>query len=61
VSSRLSPKRATKRLSGGAPTEGADKLATLDRALGPGPAEATPIRAAPRSAAEGLTIFAAPR
>jgi 6-phosphogluconolactonase len=39
--------------------EGADKLATLDKALGPGPTEAMPIRAVLRFAAERLTIFAA--
>ena len=39
--------------------EGADKLATLDRALGPGPIEAMPIRAVLRGAADRLTIFAA--
>jgi 6-phosphogluconolactonase len=39
--------------------EGADKLATLDNALGAGPAEDMPIRAVLRSAAERLTIFAA--
>jgi len=39
--------------------EGADKLATLDRALGAGPVEDMPIRAVLRSAAERLTIFAA--
>jgi 6-phosphogluconolactonase len=39
--------------------EGADKLATLDKALGPGPVEAMPIRAVLRGAAERLTIFAA--
>jgi 6-phosphogluconolactonase len=39
--------------------EGADKLATLDRALGAGPIEDMPIRAVLRSAAERLTIFAA--
>jgi 6-phosphogluconolactonase len=39
--------------------EGADKLATLDRALGPGLVEDMPIRAVLRSAAERLTIFAA--
>ena len=39
--------------------EGADKLATLDRALEPGPVEEMPIRAVLRGAAERLTIFAA--
>ncbi len=39
--------------------EGADKLATLDQALGPGPVEAMPIRAVLRGAADRLTIFAA--
>jgi 6-phosphogluconolactonase len=39
--------------------EGADKLATLDQALGAGPVEAMPIRAVLRSAADRLTIFAA--
>jgi len=39
--------------------EGADKLATLDKALGAGPVEAMPIRAVLRTAAERLTIFAA--
>jgi 6-phosphogluconolactonase len=39
--------------------EGADKLATLDNALGAGPVEDMPIRAVLRSAAERLTIFAA--
>ncbi len=39
--------------------EGADKLATLDQALGDGPVEDMPIRAVLRSAAERLTIFAA--
>ena len=39
--------------------EGADKLATLDKALGAGPVEDMPIRAVLRSAAERLTIFAA--
>jgi len=39
--------------------EGADKLATLARALGPGAVEEMPIRAVLRTAAEKLTIFAA--
>jgi 6-phosphogluconolactonase len=39
--------------------EGADKLETLTRALGPGPTEDMPIRAALRGAAEKLTLFAA--
>ena len=39
--------------------EGADKLATLDQALGPGPIDAMPICAVLRGAAERLTIFAA--
>ncbi len=39
--------------------EGADKLATLDKALGPGATDEMPIRAVLRSAAERLTIFAA--
>jgi 6-phosphogluconolactonase len=39
--------------------EGADKLATLKRALGPGPLQEMPIRAALRGAAEKLTIFEA--
>jgi 6-phosphogluconolactonase len=39
--------------------EGADKLATLDKALGAGPVETMPIRAVLRSAAQRLTIFAA--
>jgi len=39
--------------------EGADKLATLDKALAAGPVEDMPIRAVLRSAAERLTIFAA--
>ena len=39
--------------------EGADKLATLDKALGAGPVEAMPIRAVLRCAADRLTIFAA--
>lgn len=39
--------------------EGADKLETLARALGPGPIEEMPIRAALRGASEKLTIFAA--
>ena len=39
--------------------EGADKLATLDRALGAGPVEEMPIRAVLRAASERLTIFAA--
>ena len=39
--------------------EGADKLATLDKALGDGPVEDMPIRAVLRGAAERLTIFAA--
>jgi 6-phosphogluconolactonase len=40
--------------------EGNDKLATLARALGEGPVEEMPIRAALRQAADRLTIFAAP-
>jgi 6-phosphogluconolactonase len=39
--------------------EGADKLETLARALGPGPIVQMPIRAALRGAPERLTIFAA--
>ncbi len=39
--------------------EGADKLATLDKALAAGPVEAMPIRAVLRGAADKLTIFAA--
>jgi 6-phosphogluconolactonase len=39
--------------------EGADKLATLERALGPGPLQEMPIRAALRGAEEKLTIFQA--
>jgi len=39
--------------------EGADKLATLAKALGAGPVEDMPIRAVLRSAADRLTIFAA--
>ena len=39
--------------------EGAAKLATLERALGQGPIEEMPVRAALREAAERLTIFAA--
>jgi 6-phosphogluconolactonase len=39
--------------------EGADKLATLDKALDPGPVEAMPIRTVLRAAADRLTIFAA--
>jgi 6-phosphogluconolactonase len=39
--------------------EGADKAATLARALGPGPVEDMPVRAALRGAAERLTIFSA--
>jgi 6-phosphogluconolactonase len=39
--------------------EGADKLATLARALGEGPIEDMPIRAALRGAADRLTIFEA--
>jgi 6-phosphogluconolactonase/glucosamine-6-phosphate isomerase/deaminase len=39
--------------------EGADKLETLARALGPGPIEQMPIRAALRGAADKLTIFSA--
>jgi 6-phosphogluconolactonase len=41
--------------------EGADKLATLARAMQDGPTEAMPIRAALRRAAEKLTIFSAAR
>ena len=37
--------------------EGADKLATLDKALGEGPTEAMPIRAVLRQAADRLTVF----
>jgi 6-phosphogluconolactonase len=39
--------------------EGADKLATLARALGEGPSEEMPIRAVLRQAADRLTIFCA--
>jgi 6-phosphogluconolactonase len=39
--------------------EGADKLATLARALGEGPIEEMPIRAALRGAPDRLTIFEA--
>jgi 6-phosphogluconolactonase len=39
--------------------EGPDKLETLERALGPGPVEDMPIRAALRGAADKLTIFSA--
>ena len=39
--------------------EGPDKLETLERALGPGPIEEMPIRAALRGAADRLTIFSA--
>jgi len=39
--------------------EGADKMATLRRALEPGPAPEMPIRAALRGAVDKLTIFAA--
>src|SRR5277367_4231487 len=39
--------------------EGADKLATLARAMEEGPVEAMPIRAVLRQAAEKLTIFSA--
>ena len=39
--------------------EGPDKLATLNRALGPGPLQDMPIRAALRGAPEKLTIFEA--
>ncbi len=39
--------------------EGADKLETLGRALGPGPVEDMPIRAALRGAGDRLTIFSA--
>ena len=39
--------------------EGAAKLATLERALGPGPIEEMPVRAALRGAGDRLTIFAA--
>ena len=39
--------------------EGADKLATLDKAFGDGPVEAMPIRAVLRGAPDRLTIFAA--
>jgi 6-phosphogluconolactonase len=39
--------------------EGADKLATLQRALAEGPVEAMPIRAALREASDRLTIFSA--
>ena len=39
--------------------EGADKLKTLERALGPGPIEEMPIRAALRETAGRLTIFSA--
>ena len=41
--------------------EGPDKLATLAAALADGPAEAMPIRAVLRGAADRLTIFAAER
>ena len=39
--------------------EGADKLKTLERALGPGPLEEMPIRVALRGAGSRLTIFSA--
>ena len=39
--------------------EGPAKLATLARALGPGPIDDMPIRAALHGAADRLTIFAA--
>jgi 6-phosphogluconolactonase len=39
--------------------EGADKRATLERAMGEGPVEEMPIRAALREAGERLTIFEA--
>jgi 6-phosphogluconolactonase len=39
--------------------EGADKLKTLARALGPGPVEEMPIRAALRETDDRLTIFSA--
>jgi len=39
--------------------EGAAKLATLERALGQGPIEEMPVRAALREAGDRLTIFAA--
>jgi 6-phosphogluconolactonase len=41
--------------------EGADKLATLAKALEDGPTEAMPIRAVLRGAADRLTIFSAAR
>jgi 6-phosphogluconolactonase len=39
--------------------EGADKRETLARAMGPGPVEEMPIRAALRETGERLTIFEA--
>jgi len=41
--------------------EGQDKINTLAKALGEGPAEAMPIRAVLRRAADRLTIFVANR